>query len=80
MKQIEKARAERDRLNREAEEAEGIARTARNAANDGQRAYEALATGLDVEDVAAPATAGEADQPKRNRFQQSRASTPRWLG
>ena len=67
VKQIEKARAERDRLNREAEAAEGIARAARNAANDGQRAYEALPTGLDVEDVAAPA-AGEADQPKRNRF------------
>ncbi len=68
VKQIEKARAERDRLNHEAEAAEGIARAARNAANDGQRVYEALATGLDVEDVAAPATAGEAEQPKRNRF------------
>jgi hypothetical protein len=68
VKQIEKARAERDRLNREAEEAEGIARAARNAANDGQRAYEALATGLEVEDVAAPVTVSEADQPKRNRF------------
>ena len=44
VKQIEKARAERDRLNQEAEEAERAARSARTAANDSQRAYEALAT------------------------------------
>lgn len=56
VKQIEKARAERDRLNKEAEDAERLAKAARTAANEGQRAYEALATGLDVEDVS-PTTA-----------------------
>lgn len=68
VKQIEKARAERDRLNREAEAAEGIARTARNAASEGQRAYEALATGLDVEDVSPPPPASPETETRRNRF------------
>jgi hypothetical protein len=67
VKQIEKARTERDRLNREAEEAELVARTARTAANEGQRTYEALATGLEVEDVAPVVTPVE-EGPKKNRF------------
>lgn len=69
VKQIEKARAERDRLTREAEDAERIAKAARTAANEGQRSYEALATGLDVEDVTLPTPAAPVEaQPKRNRF------------
>ena len=69
VRQIEKARAERDRLTGEADDAERIARAARAAANEGQRAYEALATGLDVEDVS-PTTAvgGTPETPRRNRF------------
>lgn len=71
VKQIEKARAERDRLNRDAEAAEAIARTARNAANEGQRNYEALATGLDVAEVSLPAAAAATPpeaETRRNRF------------
>lgn len=69
VKQIEKARAERDRLTREAEDAERIAKAARTAANEGQRVYEALATGLDVEDVSPTTAAPPASEaPKRNRF------------
>jgi HEAT repeat protein len=69
VKQIEKARAERDRLNKEAEDAERLAKAARTAANEGQRAYEALATGLDVEDVSpTQAVAAAPEAPKRNRF------------
>ena len=67
VKQIEKARAERDRLNREAEAAEGLARAARIAANDGQRSYEALTTGLDVEDITLPPAPAE-ETPRKNRF------------
>ena len=67
VKQIEKARTERDRLNREADEADRLARESRTAANEAQRGYEALTTGLNVEDIAAPATAGP-EAPKRNRF------------
>jgi hypothetical protein len=69
VKQIEKARAERDRLNKEAEDAEKLAKTARAAANEGQRAYEALATGLDVEDVTpTPGPAAIPEGPKKSRF------------
>ncbi len=68
VKQIEKARAERDRLNREAEQAEGLARAARTAASEGQRTYEALTTGLDVEDVALPGPLPADVAQKKNRF------------
>jgi len=69
VKQIEKARADRDRLNHEAEDAEKLAKAARTAANESQRAYEALATGLEVEDVTpAPGAAPSPDAPKRSRF------------
>ncbi|MEO5761205.1 MAG: HEAT repeat domain-containing protein [Vicinamibacteria bacterium] len=68
VKQIEKSRAERDRLNKEAEEADRRARDARTAASEAQRSYEALTTGLSVEDVAVPVSPTPADAPKRNRF------------
>lgn len=68
VKQIEKSRAERDRLNKEAEEADRLARSARTAAGEAQRSYEALTTGLSVEDVAAPDSPPAAEAPKRNRF------------
>ncbi len=69
VRQIEKARAERDRLSREADEAERLARAARAAANEGQRAYEAMTTGLGIEDVAVPAAPPPADgAPRKNRF------------
>ena len=66
VKQIEKARTERDRLVQDAEAAERLARTARTAANESQRAYEALTTGLEVEDITLPAA--PEDAPKKNRF------------
>ncbi len=69
VKQIEKARGERDRLNLEAEEAERLARAARTAASEGQRSYEALTTGLSVEDISLPAAPpAEEAQPRKNRF------------
>ena len=68
MKQIEKARAERDRLNQEADQAESLARSARNAASEAQRGYEALTTGLAVEDVAPSPVVAQDAAPKRSRF------------
>jgi DNA repair exonuclease SbcCD ATPase subunit len=69
VKQIEKARADRDGLSREADEAERLARAARTAANEGQRAYEAMTTGLGIEDVAVLAAPAPADgAPRKNRF------------
>ena len=68
VKQIEKARAERDKLNQEADAAESLARTSRNAANEAQRTYEALTTGLAVEEVVLPQAAVPEAAPKKNRF------------
>jgi|JI10StandDraft_1071094.scaffolds.fasta_scaffold74373_2 hypothetical protein len=68
VRQIERARAERDRLNQKAAEAEQLAKAARAAVLESQRALEALTTGLDLEDVT-PTPASPAEPvAKKSRF------------
>ena len=74
VKRIEKARAERDRLTREAEDAQRIAQAARTAADEGQRAYETLTSGLEAAaaaDIAPAPSVGQTEEPaapRKNRF------------
>ena len=74
IKRIEKARGERDRMAKEAEDAQRIALAARTAAEEGQRLYEALTLGLEERGVEGapgePSTTRASDPlaPKKSRF------------